>query len=264
MTSIASILSSLTRLQHLELGNYAYGLHVTLGGDALSALGDSQPLSLMFLSLAGNWFGANGMLAVVPGLQRLTALESLRLDSNISEDDDDDVEDRVDCLRALAGCLQRMSALTELDLGDNDLDIGIEPTLLLGCLQQTPNLRYLDLRSNELGAGGVQLLAGSIQRMLKLQTLNLSSNNIGDYGVAGLAGSLMGSPYLTDLDISGNALTWTALRSLNLALVALGSIKEKKMTALEIFDLNGNDLGGLCSADRHSQAALSTCPGFGH
>ena len=257
LTAIASILSPLSRLQHLDLGLYQRtSANFTPGGDALSALGHSLPPSLTFLSLEGNEFGANGILAMVPGLQRLTALEALRLGGNIVEDSGS-VADRVSCLQALTGCLQCMSTLTDLDLGCNDLGAG-SALALAGCLQHMPNVIHLDLSRNRLGAGGVQQLAENLQRLPSLRSLFLCSNSFGDDGVAGLAVSLLGLSCLTELDLGKNELTGTALCSLKAALVALGSVGRKHMTTLEVFSLNGNDsLGGLCTAD--SSKALAAC-----
>ena len=254
LTAIASVLSLLPYLSHLDLGIYNHSSNLTLGNDAMSALGHSLPPSLMYLSLAGDWFGADGILAMVPGLQRLTALETLRLDNNIFGDDS--VEDRVSCLQALAGCMQRMPALTYLDLGGNSLEGG-SALALAGCLQHMPNAQYLDLNYNDLRDGGVRHLAGSLQRMLKLKCLILSSNSIGDDGAAGLAGSLAGLPSLIKINLSGNALTGTALRSFKSALVALSSVGRQQVTNLEVFDLSGNNLGGLRSAG--STQALTSC-----
>ena len=213
--------------------------------------------SLTYLSLAGNELGANGILALIPGLQRLTAMETLCLDGNIAGDNDSVEETRESCLQALAGCLQHMSALMDLDLGYNFLGDSGSALALAGCLQYTSNLQCLDLSSNELEAGGVQQLAGSLQRMPKLRSLFLQTNSIGNAGVAGLASSLMGSSSLTELDISYNGLTGSSLRSLKAALVALSSGGRQHMTALEILELSGNKLGGRRTIG--SVRALTSC-----
>ena len=259
MSAIAPVLSLLPRLQHLDLGSYQdYDVTPTSnivygGNNAMAALGTSLPPSLKFLSLANNGLGADGILALVPGLRRLTALEALRLDGNIVEDS---VEDRVSCLQALAGCLRHMSALTSLDLGHNCFGAPSALTLV-GCLNHLPNLRSLDLRYNELGAGGMPQLGGSLQHMPKLRSLFLQSNSIGDDGVAELASSLMGSTSLTEINLSENELTGSSLCSLKAALVALSSGGRQQMTALELFHLSANDLGGPRSAD--SAQALASC-----
>ena len=261
MTAMAPILSPLARLLHLDLANYPDGpgaapaFNFTASGDALSALGHSLPPSLTFLSLGGNVFGANGIIAMVPDLRRLTALETLLLGGSI-DGSNDSVEDRVSCLQALAGCMQRMPALTSLDLGCNCF--GDDSTLALaGCLQHASNVQSLVLSHNELGAGGARQLAGSLQRMPKLRSLFLHSNSIGDDGVAGLASSLMGSASLTEINLSENELTVSSLCSLKAALVALSSGGRQHMTALVLFHLSGNSLGGLRSAD--SAQALAGC-----
>ena len=257
LTAIASILSPFTCLSYLDLGIYQHDTSVnfTPGDVAMAALGHSLPPSLTFLSLAGNEFGANAILAMVPGLQRLTALETLCLSDSLVGGNNSEA-DRAGCLQALAGCLQSLSSLTFLDLRSNHLGAG-SALALAGCLQHMPNIRFLDLSRNRLGAGGVQQLAANLRCPPNLRALFLSLNSIGDDGVAGIAGSLMGLPCLTELDIGRNKLTTAALCSLKAALVALSSDGRKIMIALEVFNLSGNDLGGLRSAD--SARALISC-----
>ena len=93
--------------------------------------------------------------------------------------------------------------------------------------------------------------------MLKLECLLLASNDIGDDGAAALADSLMGLPCLIKINLSRNELTGTALCSFKSTLVALGSVGRQQVTNLEVFDLSGNDLGGLRSAG--SAQALTSC-----
>ena len=271
--SVCATLSLLTGLVFLDLCANNYD---ALGDDATtSALGLSLPQSLTHLSLeCCGLSSADGILAFMPGLQRLTALRLLNLACNMHVFDFPDVynvEARTGSMLALSGCLERMSGLTSLDLSYNQLGRDCIPALVSG-LQHLPNLQNLNLGSNSLvdaqglidslphlqelrdlnlsgnewGDYDAQRLAACLPRLSKFRGLNLCGNEFGDDGFAALMGSLMDLPSMTKIDFSDNQVTGVAIKALAAALRATGKLQA--MPALEFFLMGRNELGNSLSA----------------
>ena len=271
--SVCATLSLLTGLVFLDLGGNGSG--VRCDDSTTTALGHGMPQSLTYLSMTFGGLSTDGILAFVPGLQRLTALRLLNLSSNIPSFPDN-AEARTRCMHALANCLERMPGLISLDLSDNNLGPACIPALVSGlqhlrnlqnlnlggnvltgaqalidCLQHLQELRDLDLSINELGVSDAQRLAACLPCLPKFRELNLYSNSLGSAGFAALMGSLVDLPSLAKIDVRDNQVTGIAVMALAAALRATGRLQA--MPALEHFLVGLNKLG-----DR-SAKALAGC-----
>ena len=247
LASISASVALLTKLVYLELDSYNDN-DLLIDAAAAAALGHSLPRSLTYLSMAGNYFGAGGLLALAPGLQRLTALRRLNLSCNVGGGEDG-WEDHAGSMQALADCLKRLTGLTSLDLSGNHF--GPDYFSMLAGSLNLQNLLELHLGFNQLGVGGAYSLATCLPRMLKLRGLYLSFSNLGNDGFAALAASLVDLPSLTKIDFSNNQLTGIAVEALSSALRGTG--RPQAMPALESLDMGSNEL------DDRSAGALAGC-----
>lgn len=204
VTSIASCLTTLTGLLHLDLSynNQTYGSIMTsrpLGDAAVATLGRNLPAALRWLSLDCNGISADGIVAITPGLRRLTVLEHLDLSDYVLETDS--VDARVASLQALAGCVQCMPGLRHMVLACNDFNGPGCAEALAGCLKHAPTLQKLELGYNKLDVDGARHLAGCLQHMPALRVLGLCGNNFGDDGAAELVDSLLALTSLAKIEI---------------------------------------------------------------
>ena len=113
---------------------------------------------------------------------------------------------------AVAGALERNTALTTLNLRRNDLREG-GGVAVAGALERNTTLTELNLMGNGLGEGGGKAVARALERNTTLTTLDLRYNGLGEgFGVA-VAGALERNTTLTALDLGGNGLRYaTAIR----------------------------------------------------
>ena len=232
VTSFASTLTALTGLLHLDLGYNSISDLKPLGDAAMAVLGNSFPASLKVLSLDSNGFRAAGLVALAPGLRRLTRLEDLGLSSYVLETDS--VQARIGSLQALWGCLHCMTALGRLDLSSNDFGPG-SARHLARCLKHVPALKSLDLGYNQLGVGGTSYLAVCLKHVPGLQSLGLCYNQLNAGGAQHLARCLKHVPALQSLDLGHNQLCVGGARHL------AGCLQH--MPALRSLDLCSNDFG---------------------
>ena len=234
VTSIAATLAAITGLLHLDLSYNNQGdgdplVEKPLGAAAVVILGNSLPASLQWLSLDGNGISADGLVAMAPGLQRLTALEHLDLSHYILEPDSGQA--RIDSLQALTSCIRRMPYLKHMTLACNSF--GPDGAQHLArCLEHVPALQSLELGHNQLGVDGARHLAGCLQHMPALQSLDLGCNGLGDNGVAELVDSLLALNSLTKISIRGNGLSEAVVKILKAAFNKLGTCR----VMLEVFD----------------------------
>lgn len=161
----------------------------------------------------------------------LTALQCLWLSDNLLGDP---------CAEALSRYLRGCSALTELELGNNNLQ-GLGMRHLVPVLTSLSSLRLLSLNTNpRIGAQGVHILAQAgpgcpqltsldlqnvqmaaapapadmghamaavLEAYASLQVLVAASNSIGDEGASRIAEVLGGNTALNQLDLSSNSIT---------------------------------------------------------
>jgi len=118
-------------------------------------------------------------------------------------------------LQAIGGVADEISALEELDMGNNRVVSNIDDFAFAMYLlfSAAPNLKHLDLTGNRIGLsnGGDMKLIGEILALNehyggRLETLNLSDNFLCDRAVIHLAETMMISEFksLTRLDLSLN------------------------------------------------------------
>ena len=106
-----------------------------------------------------------------------------------------------------------LSDLSELNLGDNELD-SKSCEVLAHCLSSLPHLEILILWGNQIGCDGAHLLSQPLHTNTTLRELDVSRNNIGDRGGCSLAKALSINKGLERLDLVDNPLGEKSIQQL--------------------------------------------------
>jgi Ran GTPase-activating protein (RanGAP) involved in mRNA processing and transport len=121
---------------------------------------------------------------------------------------------RADSGKALAGALKCNSAITELNIADNDLansgTVMSGITALADAIPDMGALTKIDISKNSLQSNGCKALAKGLKGNHVITELSLADNNLARYGnmsgVIALADAIPDMGSLLYFDISGNGL----------------------------------------------------------
>ena len=177
---------------------------------------------LRLLRLSGNPLG-HGISVLAKHLYCVPHLKDLNLSATQMGEEE---------VTALAHSLKYVTQLSELDLSNNPLGLGIIE--LAKHLYSVPHLKKLDLRATQMGEEEVTALAHSLQNVTQLSILNLSNNALG-HGIIELAEHLYSVPHLKKLDLRATQMGEEEVTALACSL--------KYVTQLSELDLLNNPLG---------------------
>ena len=182
---VLAALKNLSTLKVLNLNNNDMSAEVST--ELASVIASNS--SLEDLGLSGNWLTTNGIILIMKSLNEVMTLKRLSIQHNLI------TEEAVD---SIASLFTRNSALQELYLGHNSLNLSIMKILELGS-----SLRVLDVDSNISGiiTDGLPTVIGCNN----LQKLWLAFNDLrtcGDY----LVEVFSSLTQLTELNLTGNNL----------------------------------------------------------
>lgn len=128
-------------------------------------------------------------------------------------------------IEILSEALSYNRGLTELDLGDNNVNDTILKTLTTA-LQKKQNLTCLGLKYNKIEDRDVPALIELLNNAPNLTKLNLSDNDILSYGIQLLAAFLENNQSLTSLDLGYNPIDILGIQALSKSLKMNSTLTE--------------------------------------
>ena len=218
LVSLLSNLHHVPRLSELDL----HGVGMRNQECQLLATGLKYVDKLRILELSHNSLG-HGIRELAKHLHSVPHLEKLRLDDTQMGEEE---------VTALALSLKNVTQLSELDLSNNPLGLGVSE--LAQRLHNVPHLEKLHLDDTQIGEEEVTALAPGLKNVTKLNELLLSNNPLG-YGVSELAKHLHNVPHLEKLHLNGTQMGEEEVTALALGL--------KNVTQLSELHLSNNPLG---------------------
>ncbi|XP_051885775.1 NACHT, LRR and PYD domains-containing protein 3-like isoform X2 [Pristis pectinata] len=187
--------------------------------------------SLTELGLGNNKLGDSGVKRLCAALRNPECkIQKLRLNNNNLT---------ASCAEDLASALCTNRSLTQVDLGDNELeDSGVE--LISAALRKLDcKIQTLRLNNNGLTASCAEIFAPALSTNRSLKELDLGHNKLGDSGMKRLTVALRDSNCpIEELGVNNNGLTAFCAEDLASALCTTPSL-----TKLEVGDNNLGDSG---------------------
>ncbi|KPI85052.1 hypothetical protein ABL78_5890 [Leptomonas seymouri] len=193
---VAKALERNTYLTSLDLSVNELGQG---GAQCLADLLRIPAVTLQVLQLHGNYFGANGVVAICDAVKTNKELRRLTIGNNHATDE---------AAAAIAAMLEGNYTLEELDLRLNSLTaVGIK-TIAQNGLAKNTSLRSLILSGNQVGPVGANELTHvlSAHQRSVIEQLDLSSCGLMSTGGVRIASLLSTSISLKDVNLSDNSL----------------------------------------------------------
>ena len=193
--------------------------------------------ALTALSLAENKFGEDGVEALAPALTRLSRLAALDLSCL-------GIGRGVDGAATLLEPLGALTALTALDLSDNNLYLVAADGALTRALSCLPRLANLRLANADIGGdtdimATADELAEHLGGLSTLTALNLCGNYLGPVVVQALAPALRRLPRLAALDLQRNFIEAADTAALAMHLSALTTLTALCLSGEKYYEDDG-------------------------
>ena len=178
ISGVASLLSNLTSLKRLDLGETSISTQEV--GLLAKLLSHSQPHKLEYLDLSDSLKSPESTSLILTALSNNTTLREINLTgAHVSENN----------LSLLTSALTTNTTLRKLDLSHCKINDNMVSEIT-SALCDNSTLQTLDLWGNAFGRSGATALAGMLRRNNTLQELYVRRNTIGEEGTLKLATSL--------------------------------------------------------------------------
>ena len=220
---MAKSLQTISSITELKIaGNYI----TDEAADDIAAVIQSNS-KLQILDISANHFHTVGIIKIATSLQKIYSLTELNMyGSNITEEVADHIaavilsNRNLQCLHIggkgletvatikLSKALQRISALTKLDIKDSNITDEAADDIAAAILSND-KLQILNLSNNNLKAVGVIKITKALQIVTSLTELFINRNNVTDTVAYDIAAVVQSNSNLRKLDLLGNVLKAT-------------------------------------------------------
>ena len=180
---------------------------------------------LQEFNIGKNYLQASSVIKVTKGLQKISTITKLYINSNkITDEAADDIAVAISC----------NNKLQDIDISENDLET-TGTIKIMKALQGIHTLKVLYMNNNNITDKAADDIAAAIYCNTKLEELDVSGNDLGTKGVEKIVIALQRIDTLTKLNISNNNVLYTAAIAVAIAL----------NTHIQEFIISDNYIGGI-------------------